>query len=339
MRQAFKYYTYATHFRKELFKSIENQQLDLDERKSAVEALALLPIDEARKHICVCLEDGNPAIRTSAILAAINHVDFDIFRILMKISEDEEELSEVKEACRQTLAAWRDNSLVTLEHFRRLRERSNAGTNKVELIELCGDDLGHALSAWTSTSRELTDEKRARVPQMLKSLAEQNHHSVFEKSYIRFLVTCDLASHVHFLKHRIGVSINGESARYKELKDDKFYVPLDFKDEEELTLYIEHMEISLKKYHDTLARLVSKGVPRKRAKDLARFYIPYGNQTVMDISFNFRSFMHFQGLRNSEHAQVEICTLAKNMLKLVYETGKFEESCKAFGWTKEKIYE
>ena len=36
----------------------------------------------------------------------------------------------------------------------------------------------------------------------------------------------------HLIKHRIGVSVNSESARYKELKEDKFYVPDDWPEAE-----------------------------------------------------------------------------------------------------------
>jgi thymidylate synthase ThyX len=37
----------------------------------------------------------------------------------------------------------------------------------------------------------------------------------------------------------------------------------------------------------------------------------------MDVSFNWRSFSHFLQLRNTEHAQLEIRSIAKQMLKLV----------------------
>ncbi|NCW24121.1 MAG: hypothetical protein EBV84_01930, partial [Betaproteobacteria bacterium] len=30
------------------------------------------------------------------------------------------------------------------------------------------------------------------------------------------------------LKHRIGVPVNGESARYKEIKEDKYLIPSDW---------------------------------------------------------------------------------------------------------------
>ena len=69
--------------------------------------------------------------------------------------------------------------------------------NKVELIGYYGGDESHSLSAWTSTSRDLTDEKRERMPQLLHFLAKEGHHTPFEKSSLHFLVTCDTASHIH----------------------------------------------------------------------------------------------------------------------------------------------
>jgi thymidylate synthase (FAD) len=202
--------------------------------------------------------------------------------------------------------------------------------NRVELIGCYGSDEIHALSAWTSTSRDLNEEKRNRIPALLKMLAENGHETPFEKSSLHFLVTSDVSSHIHLLKHRIGVSINAESARYKELKEDKYYVPVDWDDEEKVS-YIRHLEISLQKYHETLDRLVKKGMPRKRAKESARMYIPYGNQLTADVMFNFRSFNHFLRLRYSDHAQVEIRNIARDMLVLVKNLGVFDDTLKAFG--------
>lgn len=204
--------------------------------------------------------------------------------------------------------------------------------NKVELIGFYGSDESHALSAWTSTSRDLTEDKKDRIPKLLKMLAENGHETPFEKSSLHFLVTTDIASHIHLLKHRIGVSINAESARYKELKEDKYYVPVDW-DLEEREAYIEHLESSLQKYHSTLERLVQKGMSRKRAKESARLYLPYGNQITADVMFNFRSFVHFIRLRYSEHAQLEIKDIAKQMLELVQETGAFPATLNSFGLT------
>lgn len=210
--------------------------------------------------------------------------------------------------------------------------------NKVELIGTYGGDETHALSAWTSTSRDLTEEKKGRIGKLLKMLAENGHGTPFEKSSIHFLVTSDIASHIHILKHRAGVSVNGESARYKELKDDKFYVPVDW-DTDEQKQYIAFMEGALKEYHACLARLKAKGISPKRAKESARLYLPYGNQITADVMFNFRSFMHFVGLRREEGAQLEIYNLAQTMLEQLSKTEKFDLSLEAYGWAKEKIFE
>lgn len=216
--------------------------------------------------------------------------------------------------------------------------------NKVELIGFYGSDETHALSAWTSTSRALTEDKRTRIPKLLTMLATEGHHTPFEKSSQHFLVTTDIATHIHILKHRIGVSVNGESARYKELgkteknlQEDKFYIPNDW-DQDEQAMLIKHCQDSNKKYHDCLNRLVAKGMNKKRAKESARFYLPYANQLTADVMFNFRSFMHFAGLRASEHAQLEVRQVAYNMLHAISNTGQFDVSLNAFGWTKEKIY-
>jgi len=207
-----------------------------------------------------------------------------------------------------------------------------AQKNSVELIGWYGSDETHALSAWTSTSRDLSDEKRKRIPDMLKTLADAGHHTVFEKSSLHFLVTVDVSTHIHLLKHRIGVSINGESARYKELKDDKFYVPRDWPAHEQ-EQYISFVENAIKQYHETLERLVKSGVSRKRAKESARFYLPYGNQITMDLMFNWRSFHHFLGLRMKPDAQREVCWLAEEMLRQVAKIPDcpFKHTIKAFG--------
>jgi len=207
----------------------------------------------------------------------------------------------------------------------------NVYNNTVELLGIYGGDESHALSAWTSTSRDLTDEKRKRMGKLLAMLAENGHHTPFEKSTLHFLVTCDTASHIHIIKHRIGVSVNTESARYKELKEDKFYVPQDWPDVEKV-YFEDAVHKVYESYHELLEVLIHYGFSRKRAKESARFILPYANQLTMDVSFNFRSFMHFQGLRNSEHAQTEIREIAQQMLQLVRETGQFNMSLDAFGY-------
>lgn len=224
-------------------------------------------------------------------------------------------------------------------------EERNKNNNSVELIGYYGSDITHAQSAWTSTVRDLSSDKLNRIDKLLIHLAKEGHHTPFEKSTLHFLVTVDQATHIHLLKHRIGVSINGESARYKELKEDKMYLPEDWKGiqcSKELGLgekgldwdFIlrEYANYGNILYHQAIEDLTPI-LCRKRAKESARFFKTFNSQIDMDISFNWRSFYHFQKLRNDEHAQLEVREVAQQMLHLVkgIKDNPFKETLNAFG--------
>ena len=186
--------------------------------------------------------------------------------------------------------------------------------NKVELLGHYGSDETIACSAWTSTSRNLTDEKRARIEPLINMLWINGHETPFEKGVVHFLVDTDIASHIHLLKHRIS-SLNAESARYKELKEDKYYVPDDWVRKWQNKL-IEYTETGNDLYHECLTEL-EPVLGRKRAKESARFFKTYNSQIQADVMFNMRSFANFIQLRNSEHAQKEIREIAQQMWDLV----------------------
>ena len=203
--------------------------------------------------------------------------------------------------------------------------------NTVELLGWYGSDEIIACSAWTSTSRELTEEKKLRIPKLINMLWSEGHETPFEKGSVHFLVNCDIASHIHLLKHRIA-SINAESARYKELKEDKMYIPQDWP----ITLgmkLLQHTKLSDTLYHETLEELTPV-LGRKRAKESARFFKTYNSQIQADVQFNMRSFANFLKLRLSEHAQVEIREIADQMLNLVknIEGNPFEHTLKAWNY-------
>ena len=210
--------------------------------------------------------------------------------------------------------------------------------NKVELLGYYGSDEVIACSAWTSTSRDLTAEKKARIGKLINMLWSNGHESPFEKGVVHFLVDTDIASHIHLLKHRIS-SLNAESARYKELKEDKYLLPQDWdndwvsevfplptsfgekvRDEgiepRWLNVLEWYTQLGNDLYHQCIADL-EPVLGRKRAKESARFFKTYNSQIQADVMFNMRSFANFQKLRNSEHAQLEIREIAGKMLELV----------------------
>jgi len=226
--------------------------------------------------------------------------------------------------------------------------------NKVELIGHYGSDEIIACSAWTSTSRELTEEKKNRIPALINMLWKDGHETPFEKGSVHFLVDCDIASHIHLLKHRIA-SINAESARYKELKEDKYYVPEDWNNiklsENSLTHKMDreiwgndwmsvirkHSEISNQLYHQCLEDLTPI-LGRKRAKESARYFKTYNSQIQADVQFNMRSFANFLKLRNSEHSQKEIQAISNTMLYLIENipNSPFKHTLKAWDLISDK---
>jgi len=227
--------------------------------------------------------------------------------------------------------------------------------NTVQLLGYYGSDTIIACSAWTSTSRNLTEDKKNRIPALISKLWNEGHETPFEKGQVHFLVNCDIASHIHLLKHRIS-SLNAESARYKELKEDKYYLPQDWdinilctqsiypnivEDEEIpfaergesswLLVLKNYTELGNKLYHQCLEDLTPI-LGRKRAKESARYFKTYNSQIQADVMFNMRSFANFLKLRNSEHAQLEIREIAQQMLELVknIEGNPFEHTLKAW---------
>jgi thymidylate synthase ThyX len=144
-------------------------------------------------------------------------------------------------------------------------------------------------------------------------------------------------------------SINAESARYKELQEDKFYIPKDWKgvkiskgdaneffydNNGDINSWYEVLEsytyLGNQLYHECLEDLTPI-LGRKRAKESARFFKTYNSQIQADVMFNMRSFANFLKLRNSEHAQVEIREIAQEMLSLVQniEGNPFEQTIKS----------
>ena len=203
--------------------------------------------------------------------------------------------------------------------------------NTVELLGYYGSDEIIACSAWTSTSRDLTENKRKRIAKLINMLWSEGHETPFEKGQVHFLVDTDIASHIHLLKHRIS-SLNAESARYKELKEDKYYIPEDWIEiDTHIDYRIDCGQFTARSWEDALENYTKLGnllyhraikdlephLGRKRAKESARFFKTYNSQIQADIMFNMRSFANFIKLRNSEHAQLEIREIAQQMWDLV----------------------
>ena len=215
--------------------------------------------------------------------------------------------------------------------------------NSVELIGHYGSDEVIACSAWTSTSREITEEKRQRIPTLIEMLWSNGHETPFEKGHVHFLVNCDIASHIHLLKHRIS-SVNAESARYKELKEDKTYIPNDWKGARVLSLLGADPSMTWDRllkiytdlgnaYYHACVKDLEPLLGRKRAKESARFFKMYNSQINSNKMMSFDGFVQIYKKRNLlSPSQREIANVVEQMLDEIKSipNNPFEYSLKAF---------
>lgn len=205
--------------------------------------------------------------------------------------------------------------------------------NNVTLVGWYGGDKAVARTAWTSTQKdvELASEESIRkliVETLWNNSTGKAHKTPFERAIVEFNITCEQASHIHLLKHRLA-NINGESARYMELKEDKYHLPSDWQDillSEDVHTYEKgtpllnvmkrHTEVGNKLYHQSL-KDVEKILGRKRAKESTRFFKTMNSQLTLSVMMNMSCFANFIYLRNAPDAQKEIRDIASEMVEIV----------------------
>ena len=191
--------------------------------------------------------------------------------------------------------------------------------NKVELLEICGNDSSVAESAWVSTLTELTEKKLSRIPGFVGDLWRLGHTSCFESVFLKFRVKVDAATKLQLLRHR-HMSFNSQSYRYKESREDSYYVPTDEAWNPEWQEWLKSMtESCFRMYHRFIIDGEERGIPRSRLKESARYFLPRSIQYEMIISMNLLAFLKFLELRDSQESQVEIREVAAEMKRLVIE--------------------
>lgn len=227
--------------------------------------------------------------------------------------------------------------------------------NIVELIGWYGGDVAIARAAWASTQIDVdkkTDEqiRDLIVNKLWNNSSGKPHKTPFERGIVEFNITCEQASHIHLIKHRLA-NINGESARYKELKEDKFYLPEDwigieidhsslnafdaetFRGYETWKQVLEgYTEMGNRLYHLCLETIASK-LGRKRAKESARYFKTMNSQLTLSVMMNMSCFINFYKLRADDAAQLEIQDIAESMLTCIQtiEGNPFKHTLEAFG--------
>lgn len=219
--------------------------------------------------------------------------------------------------------------------------------NKAELVGWYGGDKAIARAAWTSTQADVEAKTDEQIRDLIVNKLWNNgtgkpHKTPFERGIAEFNITCDVASHIHLIKHR-HLNINGESARYKELKEDKYYLPEDWKgivvpdktrmiDNDWYETLEEYTKLGNDLYHRCLADLTPI-LGRKRAKESARFFKTYNSQITLSLMMNMSCFQNFYTLRADDGAQDEIHEIADLMLQVIKDIpgNPFKYTLEAFG--------
>jgi thymidylate synthase (FAD) len=152
-----------------------------------------------------------------------------------------------------------------------------------------------------------------------------------------------LGDHKNFVANGI---VTHNSARYKEIKEDRSYIPHDWlniecSDQNTKAYYCEKdWDEILKKYTSQGNRLyhqcLSDLAPilgRKRAKESARFFKTYNSQITLSVMTNMSCFYNFFNLRHDDAAQLEIREIAAKMRDAIksIEGNPFKHTMEAFG--------
>lgn len=168
--------------------------------------------------------------------------------------------------------------------------------------------------------------------QLVRWLLSKKHGTPFEHNYFKFHIRAPIFVFREWHRHRIGVSINEESARYTPLMGD-FYIPegdawrrqvgkpgaYKFEVVDDLEA-IAHAADQMQGVYDHAYEVYTQLMADGWAKELARAVLPVGIYSQMIWSCNARSLMAFLSLRTDLQAQYEIRQYANQMEKILQES-------------------
>lgn len=152
---------------------------------------------------------------------------------------------------------------------------------------------------------------------VLEYLLSNRHGTPFEHTYFKFHVRAPIFVFREWHRHRIGVSINEESARYSPLTGDFWYpegdavrgqagkpgrYTFDVLPEDQHASIRNEMRFVYDQCYAAYESLMAAGV----AKEIARAVLPVGIYSQMVWSANARSLMSFFALRSAPTAMREI---------------------------------
>jgi thymidylate synthase (FAD) len=197
------------------------------------------------------------------------------------------------------------------------------GISSLELLRFSGEDLDITNAARVSYGRH--SEKFSDADQrLLTTLISSGHETPFEQTFLQYRVKLPIFVARQWMRHRVGVSYNEQSARYTKMAEE-FYIPKDWRNKSQQYSNLDEQGRAavdtearaayltvLKTASRTYEQLLNLGTPR----ELARGILPVSLYTQFVFACNVRSLFHFVELRADSHAQWEIQQYAKGLMKL-----------------------
>jgi thymidylate synthase (FAD) len=157
----------------------------------------------------------------------------------------------------------------------------------------------------------------------LRHVLDVGHLSVFEHATVTFYVTGVSRSLTHELVRHRHLSFSQLSQRYVPERDAAVVEPDVIAADPELhAKFVAATSASAQAYAELLDALEHKlagpgdaTLRRKQARQAARSVLPNATETRIVVTGNYRAWRHFVAMRGSEHADVEIRTLAIAFLR------------------------
>ena len=195
----------------------------------------------------------------------------------------------------------------------------------VELIRHTGSDVDIARAAWVSTKGGNAEDESepGRVAGLIGYLMREHHGTPFEHNSLTFLVRAPILMWREHMRHRVGVSYNEESGRYKQLAP-RFYQPkvarvqhgkpgayvFEPGTDDQTKAMRTSIQSSCRHAYGEYEIMLEAGI----AREVARMVLPVNTFSSAYVTFNTRSLMHFLSLRLAGTAQEEIRMVAEKYL-------------------------
>ncbi len=161
----------------------------------------------------------------------------------------------------------------------------------------------------------------------LDHILQVGHLSVLEHSSATFYIADVSRSVTHELLRHRHFSYSQLSQRYLPSTGPEVVEPDVIADDPELhAVFTAAVQQSARAYHELLAGLEARAaeapdgtLARKQARQAARSVLPNATTTAIVVTGNYRAWRHFVGMRATEAADVEIRTLAVEVLRQLQE--------------------